>query len=121
MNLSERLHHVLSETGIDQVELARVMGVTKGAVNQLLNGGIKSLKLEYAAGIQERFGYSAVWLVLGKGPKFLEASTKISPEMAQVFAALAEIDAKGGEEREDALYFLNRLLNRGGNIMHKQA
>jgi transcriptional regulator with XRE-family HTH domain len=121
MNLIERLELVLSETGVDQSELGRAMGVTKGAVSQLLKGEIKSLKLEYAVGIQERFGYSAVWLVLGKGPVRTEQSTKLSPEMAQVFAVLAEIDAKGGEEREDALYFLNRLLNRGVNIMHKQA
>lgn len=74
MNLSERLHTVIAETGIDQVELGRVMGVTKGAVNQLLNGSIQSLKLEYALGAQERFGYNAVWLVLGKGPKKGSAS-----------------------------------------------
>ena len=82
MNLIERLSTVLSETGIDQVELARVMGVTKGSVNQLLNGSIQSLKLEYAVGVQDRFGYNAVWLVLGKGPKKGSASVEEAVETA---------------------------------------
>jgi phage repressor protein C with HTH and peptisase S24 domain len=54
---------------LDQVKLAEAAGVTKGTVNQWLSGDIKSIKLEYAVGIQERFGYNAVWTVLGKGEK----------------------------------------------------
>ena len=97
------------------------MGVTKGTVSQILKGQIKSLKLEYAAGIQDRWGYNAVWLVLGKGPKRTENKAKISPEMAQVIALLVDIDAKGGTEREDALYFLNRLLARERTMSAKEA
>lgn len=41
--------------------------MTKATVNQWLSGQIKSIKLEYAVGIQEAFGYNAVWLVMGKG------------------------------------------------------
>jgi hypothetical protein len=70
MNLAERIQLVLDETpGIDQVKLAEVAGVTKGTVNQWLSGDIKSIKLEYAVGIQERYGWNAVWLVMGKGDK----------------------------------------------------
>lgn len=72
MNLSERIRTVLTEQGIDQVELARIAGVTKGAVNQWLDGKIQSLKLEYAVGIQTEYGYSAVWLVLGRGEKMID-------------------------------------------------
>lgn len=82
MNLANRLHAVIEETGIDQVELARVMGVTKGAVNQLLKGDIQSLKLEYAVGVQDTFGYNAVWLVLGKGPKKGAGSVEEAVESA---------------------------------------
>ncbi|EIF30937.1 putative transcriptional regulator [Burkholderia sp. Ch1-1] len=70
MNLAERIQTVLDEVdGIDQVKLAEAAGVTKGTVNQWLTGQIKSIKLEYAVGIQERFGYNPVWLVMGKGSK----------------------------------------------------
>lgn len=77
MNLAKRIQTVLDENpDVDQVELARLAHVTKGAINQLLNGSIKSLKLEYAVGIQDSLGYSAVWLVLGKGPKKLAESAE---------------------------------------------
>lgn len=68
--LSERIQLILDETpGIDQVKLAEAAGVTKGTVNQWLSGDIKSIKLEYAVGIQDRYGWSAVWLVMNKGEK----------------------------------------------------
>lgn len=70
MNLAERIQTVLDEaTDIDQVKLAEAAGVTKGTVNQWLSGQIKSIKLEYAVGIQDRYGFNAVWLVMDKGPK----------------------------------------------------
>lgn len=70
MNLAERIQLVLDETpGIDQVKLAEAAKVTKGTVNQWLTGDIKSIKLEYAVGIQDRYGWNAVWLVMGKGDK----------------------------------------------------
>ncbi|WP_244314828.1 LexA family transcriptional regulator [Paraburkholderia unamae] len=56
---------------MEQLALAEAAGVTKSAVSQWLDGKIKSLKLEYAVGIQEKYGYSAIWLVLGKGEKMV--------------------------------------------------
>lgn len=67
--LEERIRMVLDETGTEQIALAEAAGVTKGTVNQWLDGKIKSIKLEYAVGIQEKYGYNAVWLVMGKGEK----------------------------------------------------
>jgi phage repressor protein C with HTH and peptisase S24 domain len=69
MTLSERIQEILNETGVDQVQLGEAAGVTKGTVNQWLSGQIKSIKLEYAVGIHERFGYNPVWIVMGKGSK----------------------------------------------------
>lgn len=77
--LSERIQYVLDHTpGIDQVKLAEAAGVTKGTVNQWVRGDIKSIKLEYAVGIQERYGWNAVWLVMNKGEK--KAEIKESPD-----------------------------------------
>ncbi|CDY77976.1 Phage repressor [Caballeronia glathei] len=69
MSLAERIHTILTETGIDQPTLANHAGVTKGTVNQWLTGQIKSIKLEYAVGIQNALGYNAVWIVMGQGKK----------------------------------------------------
>lgn len=68
MTLSERIQLILDEARIDQVQLGDEAGVTKGTVNQWLSGQIKSIKLEYAVGIEERYGFNAVWIVMGRKP-----------------------------------------------------
>jgi transcriptional regulator with XRE-family HTH domain len=122
MNLSTRIQTVLAEVGIDQVELARVMGVTKGTVNQLLNGSIQSLKLEYAVGVQDAFGYNAVWLVLGKGPKKGNSSaddtvyssnrgqnTLLSNEAERLIQCVVRLDKGGPKVRQTFAYTLGIL------------
>lgn len=72
--LSERVQTILDENpDIDQPALGKIAGVTKGAVNQWLDGKIKSMKLEYAVRIQKRLGYSALWLVLDEGLPKIQA------------------------------------------------
>lgn len=66
--LAERIQEVI-DAGFNQVEIANAAGVTKGASNQWLSGGIKSIKLEYAQGIEALTGFAAEWLVTGKGKK----------------------------------------------------
>lgn len=68
MTLVERIQLILDEEKIDQVQLGAAAGVTKGTVNQWLSGQIKSIKLEYAVGIEEAYGYNHLWLVLGRPP-----------------------------------------------------
>ncbi|MFM0203959.1 S24 family peptidase [Paraburkholderia fungorum] len=69
--LPERIQIVLDETGIDQTELAEAAGVTKSTVSQWLSLAIKSMKHEYAVGIQKKYGYRIDWLVRGEGEKKL--------------------------------------------------
>lgn len=59
----------LAQKGVDQVAIATAAGVTKATVSQWLTGDIKSMKLEYALGIERRHGYNHLWLVLGEAPK----------------------------------------------------
>ncbi|MBJ9659838.1 LexA family protein [Burkholderia gladioli] len=67
--LEDRIRTILHETQAEQIELAEAAGVTKGTVTQWLDGKIKSIKLEYAVGIQKRWGYNPVWIVMGQGKK----------------------------------------------------
>ncbi|MBU9579587.1 helix-turn-helix domain-containing protein [Ralstonia mannitolilytica] len=85
MQLSERILKILEQEKIDQPALGKVAGVTKATVNQWIHGRIKSIKMEYAVRIQERYGYSVAWLVLDRGPE------KLSP---WPFATVKEEDFK---------------------------
>lgn len=61
-------------------ELAAVAGCTAGLVSQWLNGQTISIGYELAKNIERKLGYSADWLINGKGQKFVMAQSKsISP------------------------------------------
>lgn len=66
--LSERLQQVLNETGIQPAALAKAAHAPKETLDQWLSGELKSIRLDNAVGIQEKYGFSAVWIVMGKGP-----------------------------------------------------
>lgn len=66
--LSNRIQEII-DAGFQQTDLARAAGVTKGTPNQWLDGKIKSIKLQYAQGIQSLTGFNAQWIVTGEGEK----------------------------------------------------
>lgn len=61
----------LALKGVDQVAIASAAGVSKSTVNQWLTGKINSVKLEYALGIEKKYGYYHRWLVMGESPKMV--------------------------------------------------
>ncbi|WP_243656697.1 LexA family protein [Paucimonas lemoignei] len=68
--LSERIQEIL-DAGHSQAELYKAAKVSKGTPTQWLNGQIKSMKYEYAQGIELATGFSATWITTGAGPKKL--------------------------------------------------
>jgi hypothetical protein len=72
--LKDRIQEMVNDLALKkvyQVDIAKAAGVTNTTINLWLTGTVRSLKLEYAVGIEAAFGYRAVWLVLGKGPKLV--------------------------------------------------
>lgn len=65
--LDERMRVVLEEPDIKPQAIAKAAGVTPEAVGKWLSGEVKTITLDQAVGIQEALGYSAVWLIMGKG------------------------------------------------------
>ena len=94
LTLSARIEVILNETGCSLEELAKAAGVSKANAGHWATGSVKSIKLEYAVGIQEQFGYSAVWLVLDKGSKVLlsdTASSDIPPQFLAIARRLTKL------------------------------
>lgn len=94
--LSERIRIVLNENadleGDDgQIGLAKISGASKSVVNQWLSGGIKSLKVAYALGIETKLGYNHLWLMANIGPKYKQSAvsasdlSELSLEVARAF------------------------------------
>lgn len=77
-NLSERLKYALDEAQINQSELARRVGVTRGAVSLWFKGATNSLDGENLLKTAQALGFSASWLATGKGPMKREGSAPMS-------------------------------------------
>jgi len=65
--LSERIAVILADPEIKPYALAKAAGVSQEVLAQWESGDVKTIRLDQAVGIQEAFGYNAVWLVMGKG------------------------------------------------------
>lgn len=68
--LAERTAKLMSELGLDQVQLAKLARVTKSAVNQWK--GSKpgaTMKPEPAYAIADATDYEPRWLMIGEGPE----------------------------------------------------
>lgn len=68
--LPERIKQVMDDMEINQVEMAKLAGVTKGRVNQWLNGTYGSgMSAEAAFRLADKTKFNARWLATGDGPE----------------------------------------------------
>lgn len=104
--LTERLKLVLTENPVlggikGQVGLAKAAGASKSVVNQWLDGGIKSIGIEYALCIEAALGYNHIWLMTGRGPVHTSESEKqttpvvVDGDVRIVVDMLNSTDAEG--------------------------
>lgn len=75
MPLYERMQLIRSETAVSVAAIASAAGVSKALVEHWLSGHVQKIRLEHAIGIQDRYGYNAIWIVLGRGPRELSTSS----------------------------------------------
>ncbi|RYP51809.1 hypothetical protein DL770_011034 [Monosporascus sp. CRB-9-2] len=66
---------VLAAEGARLAAIANAAGVSKALVEHWLSGHVQKIRLEHAIGIQDRYGYNAIWIVLGRGPRELSTSS----------------------------------------------
>ncbi len=130
MTLKDRIKEAMESAGLKHAELARATGKTNAAVTQWLDGSTKSLKADTATRMEQATGYSAEWLVTGKGPKkrqapkdvgaVLHAITEDEWQFLEDFRRLtdqdraryaSEIAARAKELREYVDKFLNPIKN----------
>lgn len=80
MDLGERIKHARTGAGLNQTELAKAAGVTKGSVSQWENGNTKNLRMENLFAVADATKFSAKWIALGKGPERMETMKPYSSD-----------------------------------------
>lgn len=92
--LAERLRTALEQAGIKQIELARRVGVTRGAVSFWLKGTITSLEGENLVKTAQALGVSPNWLATGRGKMRQGAAKEISLEDNPDYPAIRRVRIK---------------------------
>jgi transcriptional regulator with XRE-family HTH domain len=95
---------------LSQSEIARRLGISASAVNQIENGVTKSLKATTAARMEEETGFSARWLSSGEGNQRTNAPQKAPPEqIKRISAALEKLPRRYVDKVESGVLFLATL------------
>ena len=68
-SINERIRGRLADLDMQQVELARRVGVSKAAVSHWLDGTTKFIRPEHLVSIADALGLELRWLITGRGPR----------------------------------------------------
>ena len=88
-SLGQRIKIILDERKIKQVEFARTRGISANYVNQIVNGKKETISDTLSRLIEERYGYSAYWILTGNGEKL--ATNEISAEKEAIIKKILKM------------------------------
>ena len=108
MNQCDRIRLILQENRLKQKELAAEIGVTESYISILLKKPEISLSRSIAVLIEEKYGYSADWVLSGTEPKIKQVSkNRALSELHQ--KALAQLEKMSDGQVKAVLAFINSL------------
>lgn len=93
MNLSDRIRVIIVENRLKQKEFAKSINVTESYISKLLRGD-SGLSNSTAMLIEERYGYSADWIINGNDPKMNQKSKTrdLTPVQRKIIADVEQMD-----------------------------
>lgn len=108
MNKSERIKIILDENNLKQKQLAVEIGVTDSYISKLLKEPEIKLSKALANLIEEKYGYSAEWIINGTEPKLKQLSkNKALSELHQ--KALIYLEKMDDRQIKAVLAFIKSL------------
>lgn len=120
---NKRLASALAESEYTANSLATAVGVSAPTVSAWIAAGTiqpaRNINGENLIRVCQLLNIRPEWLMFKEGPMRPPSGTKLSEEMRRIIEALEAIDRSGGTEREDALYFVNRLLLKDARPQEK--
>lgn len=113
---NSRLAFALEESEYNPNSFATAMGVSAPTVAGWIAAAnitpTQHIKSDLMLRACDLLNISPYWLILNQGAMRAGRSANVTEEMATIIAALIEIDHEGGEEREDVLEIVGRLLRK---------
>lgn len=91
MQLSDRIRLILSENSLKQKEFAKSIQVTESYISKLLRDE-SGLSNSTATLIEERYGYSASWILTGNEPKKAPCARQLSPLQRKLITDIEGLD-----------------------------
>ena len=90
ISFSDRLQAAMDAEGIMQADLARQVGVTRAAINQVLSGASKGLKPENLVAVARALRVRVEWLATGEEPMRPDIVTPFDREVLRYLHAIPE-------------------------------
>lgn len=75
MELKDRLQKILTEQNLKRKELADAIKVTESYISNILNGRRQHISESLALLIEQKYNYSAQWLLTGEGDCYIKQPT----------------------------------------------
>jgi hypothetical protein len=111
---NKRLAVALAESEYNPNSLATAMGVAAPTVSAWIGAGTitpaRNITAENAIRVCQLLKLRPEWLLFREGAMRPIEAGNLSPEMREIITALMSIDQMKGAVRDDAIYFINRLL-----------
>lgn len=108
MSITERITERRTELGMKSIDLAKKVGVTRGAVSQWESGKVENIRPENLIALADALEVTVRWLATGKGAKeglspdareVAERYASSAPAKRQAFRALLDMaDEHGGND-----------------------
>ena len=108
MELKDRLQIILNEQDIKQKDLANTIKVSESYVSNMLKGKRKNISESLASLIEQKYGYSAQWILYGEGEPYIKQymSPYLSPTKKRL---IAEIEKMSDSEINAIKIFIDSL------------
>lgn len=109
--LADRIKEIRKELGLNQPELGRLAGVSKGAINQWETGKTQAIKAEYLLKLSRATGYNSEWISSGKGPKKPEGQQHNIAEPTVFYGGKILLDTDTAGMTPESAKLLETLIN----------
>jgi transcriptional regulator with XRE-family HTH domain len=118
MEFNDRIREAMESAKLGKTDLARATGKTSAAITQWIDGSTKSLKADTAQAIQVATGYSAMWLVTGRGEKLVTSMPDMSSTDTMYGKRLAAALEHSKKSRRELAQAIGRTPQNIGMIIN---